>query len=270
MKKIVIAFLLVTSVISAQNKEYQHSLNGIKKVKIDSRASVRVIAADVSNLTIEYSKREKSKKTVYWLTNDTSLKTTSKKKDKTKGLTPIYPEGKDNSDGFGFAIKQEGNTLLIKDLKSIIQGKKVDIKLPKNIDVSVDAAELGDVYLEGFSSEIEIETSAGKIDLKDVTGPVTVHSSIGDINVDFTNVNQSSPITISSSASEIDVALPSNTKASLDMKTNGTVYTNFDLKAPEKDGLKDVSSKKIVGNINNGGVKIKLNSSLGNIYLRKK
>lgn len=271
MKKLIIAFLVATtSVMSAQNKEYKHPLNGITKVKIESRANVRIIAANVSELAITYSKKEKPQKKSYWYNPESSKKEKKQREDKRKGLTAIYPGGKDNSNGFGFAIKKEGSTLIVKDLKSTIQGQKVDIKLPKNIDVVVDADELGDVYVEGFSSEIEVETTAGKIDVKKVTGPVTLHSSIGNINVDFSNVNQSSPITISSSASEIDVTLPSNTKASLDMKTNGTVYTNFDLKAPEKDGLKNISSKKIVGNINNGGVKIKLNSSLGDIYLRKK
>lgn len=57
----------------------------------------------------------------------------------------------------------------------------------------------------------------------------------------------------------------------LELKTNGTVYTNFDIEIPTKKGMKNVSgAKKITSAINNGGVKIKLKSSMGNIYLRKK
>lgn len=261
-----IAFLLTTSVSIAQNKEYKHSLNGIKKVKIETNASIKIIAENTSDLTLV---NQKNDNTSTFFENEVTQKKMSKK-DKREGLTAIYPGGKDNANGLGFSIKKEGTTLLITDLKSHFQSKKTTIKIPKNINIVVKGGELGDVYIKGFSSEIEAETTAGNIEVKDVTGPLTLYSAINDINVDFSTVNQTSPITISSSGSEIDVTLPANTKASLDMETNGTVYTNFDLQAPKKDGLKDISRKKIIGNINNGGVKIKLKSSLGNIYLRKK
>jgi len=51
---------------------------------------------------------------------------------------------------------------------------------------------------------------------------------------------------------------------------NGDIYANLDLKRPEKKGLKSYGSSNIKGKINGGGVAIKLNSTNGNIYLRKK
>ena len=145
------------------------------------------------------------------------------------------------------------------------------IKLPKNINISVNGGNMGSIYMEGFTGEVEAETNVGSIQMKNVTGPITANTSVGRIDIDFDKVSQKSPITISSSVSEIDIAIPANTNADLELKTQGTVYTNFDFKMPEKKGMPNVSRRKsIVSKLNNGGVKIYIKSSMGNIYLRKK
>lgn len=269
MKKTVIAFLLITSVITAQKQQYKHSLKGIKKVSITSGATVKVVAKSSRKLILTNLAKTGNTLNDYFTTNYNDSRKKAKI-DKKKGLTPIYAGGKDNTNGFGFSVSKKGAVLIIKDLKPHFQRGGIQAILPKNIDVTVNGKQLGNVYVEGFSSEVEIETKVGKINVKNITGPITAHSSVGNISIDFYTVNQTSPITVSSSVSEIDITLPSKTKANLDMKTNGTVYTNFDLKVPSKDGQKNISNKKIVGTINNGGVKIKLKSSIGNIYLRKK
>ena len=139
------------------------------------------------------------------------------------------------------------------------------------MNISVDGGELGNLTIEGFSSEIDANTGVGSINIKNVTGPINAHTNVGSINIDVVSVSQSSPIFISSNVSEIDVSIPYNTRASLELKTRGTVYTNFDILAPLKKGLRNVGgAKTITDNINGGGVKITLRSNLGNIYLRKK
>ena len=193
------------------------------------------------------------------------------KNDKRKGLTAIYPGGKDDTNGFGFSIYKEGTTLYINDLKSHFQRHGLYVKLPKNLNISVDGGNLGSIEMEGFTGEVEASSNVGRISMKNVTGPLTIDANVGKVDIDFNKVNQTSPITISSSVSEIDVAIPASTKADLSIKTQGTVYTNFDFKIPRKKGLKNVSGRKsITSKLNNGGVKIYIKSSMGNIYLRKK
>ncbi len=271
--------LFVLCVVKAQDKEYTHSLKGIKKVQIKSNASIKVTAIDNKSLVMSCMKHpeceecneEHDHDNVHWSFRGERSERRQQKKDKRAGLTPIYPGGKDDTNGFGFSITEEGSTLIIEDLKSHLQANNIQLELPKNIDISIDSGNLGGITIAGFSSEVEAESNVGTINMTDVTGPITAHSSTGYINIDFVKVSQSSPITISSSVGEIDVSLPSNTNANLDIKTNGTVYTNFDLKQPAKKDLPQVSgNRKIVSPINKGGVKIKLKSSLGNIYLRKK
>ena len=182
----------------------------------------------------------------------------------------MYSGGTDNT-GFGMSIEQEGDVLRIRDLKSWMQRSGLQITLPKNMDIHLDCGNMGSAYLEGFSSEIEVNTNIGGIKLKDVTGPITAHTSTGAVDVVFKNVDQSSPISLSSSTGVVDVSLPTNTKADLELRSSmGTVYTDFDLQMPREDGMKVVgNNRKVVSKLNGGGVKIVLRSSTGNVYLRK-
>ncbi len=261
MRKLLFILLFTGLIANTQEKEYKHSLKDIKTVQIESGASLIVTSSETSELTLidnAFQHQEPQE----------NLK---RKKEKTKGLTAIYAGGKDNTNGFGFSITKNGSTLIVRDLKSNFQRHGIQIILPKTMNIQVNSGNLGSIEIIGFTAEIEAESNVGKITMKDVTGPITAHSSVGSIHIEFLTVNQTSPITITSSVSEIDITLPSDTKANLEVKTNGTVYTNFDIQAPDKKGMKNISGlKQIDATINKGGVKIKLKSSMGNIYLRKK
>lgn len=268
MKKIIILFVFISSVVTAQNKEFKYSLAGVTKVILSSDTKMNVMVGNTNELIISDAK---SKKSDHHEEHEEIHEKSDKKEDKRKGLTAIYPGGKDNTNGFGFKISKEGTILYVSDLKSYLQRSGLTFKLPKNMNISVDAGNMGAISIEGFTGEVEADTNIGKIEMKNVTGPITASTSVGKIDIDFDVVSQKSPITISSSVSEIDVALPANTKANLELRTQGTVYTNFDFDMPEKKGMPIVNGRKsIVSKLNDGGVKIYIKSSLGNIYLRKK
>lgn len=270
MKKLFVIILFVSATLSAQNKEFKYNLSGIKKVVLSSDTTLKLEVGTSNEFVISDIKKEK-KDNVHWSIQNDRDKRNKAKEDKRKGLTAVYPGGKDDTNGFGFSLYKEDGILYVTDLKSHFQRRGLSLKLPKTMNVSLDSGNLGSIYMEGFTGEVEVESNVGKIELKNVTGPITANTSVGKIDIDFDVVSQKSPITISTSVSEIDVALPSNTKADLELKTNGTVYTNFDFDIPTKKGLKNVSGRKsIVSKLNGGGVKIYIKSSMGNIYLRKK
>lgn len=272
---IIINFIAVLCFMFTNAQEdYSKRLNGITKVKIETGTHVKIIAGTTNEL----------KFTKYVYDNDDHDHDNcdhehnvechdceeNNRDDRSKGLKAVYSGGVDNT-GFGMSIEQEGTVLRIKDLKSWMQRSGLQIVLPKTMDIHLDCGNLGSAVLRGFSSEIEVNTNVGKIILKDVTGPITAHTSTGTIDVDFSSVSQSSPITMSSSTGIVDVSLPANTKADLELRSNmGTIYTDFDLQIPTNDGMKVVgSTQRIETKLNNGGVKIVLRSSTGNVYLRK-
>ena len=274
MKKIYILLLFVTAVISAQKKEFKYSLSGIKKVVLESETRIVLTAGNVSELVLSNNEnvhKEHKNHNIHRNHSNYEDDHQKKKEDKRKGLTAVYPGGRDDTNGLGFSISKEGNVLYVTDLKSNFQRHGIKLVLPKIMNISVDAGNLGSITMDGFTGEVEVDTNVGEIELKNVTGPITANTSVGKINIDFDTVSQTSPITISSSVSEIDVAIPANTKANLEIRTQGTVYTNFDFKTPKKKNMPIVNGRKsIVSKLNNGGVKIYIKSSMGNIYLRKK
>lgn len=267
MKKIFTFILFVATLATiAQEKDFKYSLSGVSKVILSSDTKIVLTAGGTSEMILkDNATNHKNHDRNHWHKEDEA------KKDKRKGLTAVYPGGKDNTNGFGFSVLKEGNILYVTDLKSMHQRRGLQITLPKNMNISVDAGNLGSIEMEGFTGEVEASANVGKIKMTNVTGPITVDANVGKVDIDFNNVSQKSPITISTSVAEIDVALPANTKADLELKTQGTVYTNFDFETPKKKGMPNVSGRKsIVSKLNNGGVKIYIKSSMGNIYLRKK
>ena len=272
--QITIIFILSVFFIQAQN-DYKHNLTGVKKIVISSGTSLQIVAGKTNELIIgkyDYQNGESCDTNYnHHVNHSHNINKNDNHNDKSKGLKAIYANGTDNT-GFGLSIEKDGDILRIKDLKSFTQRNGLKFTIPKTMDLSVDCGNLGSVRIEKFSSEIEVKSNVGHIHLVDVTGPITASSSTGGIDVEFVKVSQNAPITISTATASVDVSIPSDTNANLVLKsTLGTVYTNFDLAIKNDNGMKIVGrNRKIETKLNNGGVKIALSSSTGNVYLRKR
>lgn len=251
MKKIAIAIILFTIGGNLKAQDHTQSLQGISKVKITSDPNIIIKAHDKNEILIKSNGR--------------------KAPEKAKGLKAVYSGGSDNT-GLGVYVAKEGDVLIVRNLRGM-HGPKLEIYVSKNADIHAENTKIGNVYISGFSSEIEVKTNVGSIDIEEVGGPIVAKSSTGGINVNFGKVNQASPISITSSTGDVDVSLPANTPANLKLKSSmGEIYTDFELKlAVDDKNMKVVGGRKSISTmINNGGVDISLRSSVGNIYLRKK
>ncbi len=251
MIKITIAFLaLLFCVTIGAQKDYTKSLEGIEWVKIESKANVTVKTHNSKQLLIKAGR---------------SYGRTSAR---AKGLKLVGEGGTDNTD-VGFYVIKEGNNLIVKNLR---KSRSAEIYLPADQNISVKSTWQGNIKISNFNGEIEADAQLnGSIKVHEVSGPLTANALNGTIEVIFSKVNQNSPITVYTTNGAVDISLPEDTPANITLgSTNGDIYTNFDLAVPDKNGLKAISSKRTGGSINNGGVKIKLRSTNGNIYLRKK
>lgn len=275
MKRLIIIgitlFFMGTTIGVAQ-EDYRESLSGIKKVEVETNTTVYVKVGSANEIV--FSKGAKcdgcEDDNDNYNYDNSNFNNNDDEEDKSRGLKAIYAGGVDNT-GFGLEVERDGDVMRIKDLKSFTQRSGFTITVPNSVDLNLDGGSLGSVHVENYSGELEVRTSTGAVRLKDVTGPITAHTSVGAIDVKFSSVNQNAPISISSSTSSVDVSLPANTRADVELRsTMGNVYSNFDLEIPREDGLKPISgNRKIKGKLNGGGVKISLRSSTGNVYLRK-
>ncbi len=249
MKKVITIIFTCVLVINLQaQSDYSKPLNGVDWVKIESKSEIVLKTHDKNELLIKVNNLEPVP-------------------EKAKGLKLVGAGGEDNTD-IGFNVVQTGNNLIVENVR---KSGGAEIYLPKSQNVSVTNSWDGDIYIEGFSGEVEANANLnGGLKLVNLSGPITAYSLNSGIWVSFDKINQDSPIVIRTTNGEIDVTLPENTAADLELNSwNGDIYTNFNLKRPDKDGLKSISGRNVKGAINGGGVDIKLKSTNGNIYLRK-
>ncbi len=195
------------------------------------------------------------------------------KPEKAKGLRPIYNARVDNT-GIGLFIEEIDGVAEITTLVS--NNVSYLMKLPKGVAVSVknNGHNCNKITIRNFSAEIEMSTIHTEVYLNDVTGPVVLNNTHGNVTVVFSDINPDKPISVVASHGDLDVTLPSKTKADLFLKANhGEIYTDMEIafdKQPNEMNRLSSYSNEINGKLNGGGAKIHLETNHSTLYLRKK
>lgn len=193
--------------------------------------------------------------------------------ERAKGLRALNSNGATDNTNIGLDVRESNNVVTIR--KATNDDMHYRLKIPASASLSI--TEVGwmgsDIKASGLQGEVEIKGTGSDIHLENVTGPVVANTTSGDIEIIFSEVNQSQPISISNTSGFIDVTLPANTKATLDLSSiSGEIYTDMDIKVGGADnGMKRLGGgHKIHGTLNGGGVEISLRAISDDIYLRKK
>jgi hypothetical protein len=143
--------------------------------------------------------------------------------EKAKGLKLVQV------DTTGLRVMEDENVMRI-SVSSFKQTVDLSIKVPYSTSISISAYDKGDVRIENVNGEIEVSNHRGNINLNGISNAVVAHSFDGEIKAVFKSVSPDLPMSFTSWQGDIDVTLPSNTKANLKMKSyRGEVYTDFDL-----------------------------------------
>ncbi|MBL6447313.1 DUF4097 family beta strand repeat protein [Fulvivirga sp. 29W222] len=193
--------------------------------------------------------------------------------ERAKGLKPVNGMGLTDNTGIGLSVKDEGKDRKVVQQVARNNDAKYLIKVPKGVKVKyVNSSIHGDDFqAKNIAGEMEVQTLGGDIKMIDVTGPMTVNSVHGNVDVVFTNVFQDLPSSIATVHGDLDVTLPKSTNANLSLATNwGEVYSDLDIKVENADGMKVYGDKKISGKLGSGGVNLSLSATHGNVYLRGK
>ena len=176
------------------------------------------------------------------------------------------------------SINKTDNSIRISGASKRSEDATYTFYVPKNVSVKIDYTSPfanDDIVISDFSSELEIKTLNPGIKLNNITGPVTLHAINGEIKAVFTSLSQESPTTITTINGDLDITIPTDTKADIELRTiNGGLYTNHDIDfRKEKSGNNNMKliggGGDIEGTLNGGGVELNLNSVNGSVYLRK-
>jgi len=194
------------------------------------------------------------------------------KDERAEGLRLVNSLGLEDNTGMGIHVADKGNVVEVYQLKQT-HAPDIKVLVPKGVIVSFkyESQYGGEARFLNLTNEIEVSAQYNSIDLKNVTGPLTVETTYGSVTADL-NPTINEPISIVSIYGFIDVTLPQATKADLKLSTSYgdiLVAPEFKIDVPVKEGMK-VYGDKISGTLNGGGVNIDLNCNYGKIYLRKK
>lgn len=197
--------------------------------------------------------------------------------DRAKGLKSLYANGTDNT-GLGLEVISEGSTIKVTKVNN--RESIFKIKVPKNVSLVVEEMSFhggGDFKISDIEGNVEVQSKTATVIIRNLNGSLVAHSTSGDIDVIFSKVNADKPTSVTNISGEVDVTLPSDTKANIKTKSiSGEVYTDFDIVMEKKGDDKSKGMKywgggyEARGTIGGGGVEMRLESISGNVYIRKK
>jgi hypothetical protein len=194
------------------------------------------------------------------------------------GMRRLYLPG-----NAGLDVTEDNNVVNVKTSPS---GGPADlvITVPRRSSLQLKCLNDGDIYVEQVDGEVDADDLNGKVTIKNVSGSVIAHSLNGSVLVTFDQIDPSKPMSFSTLNGDIDVTLPDNVKANVQMKTdNGEIYSDFEVKLDsgarilhgesgrERSGAYHLRfDRALHGTINGGGPEFQFTSFNGQIYIRKK
>jgi len=265
MKKIAIIFtaLVFPFLLMGQTKKFEYTPKVKNKIEI-------------TNLVGEISLQNSTGSAIV-IESDFNME----RPDRATGLK-LLGTMEDNTE-LGVNVSEENGIVSIQGATRQVRDYKYKILIPAGMAVNLDYGSpfaKEDINVDSFTGSLEIKTLNANVKITKSSGPFTVNTISGDVEVVFDKISQNEPISLASVSGLIDVTMPASDKANIEISTiNGNVYNNLDLKSTAKPveknqlayGLSAIQTQG--GNsytLNGGGQKVYLKSISGNIYLRKR
>lgn len=189
------------------------------------------------------------------------------------GLKPLNSAGIEDNTGMGLSAIVKDQNLTITQISNDCNCEGVKIYVPSNVKISINNKNVhaNDIKINDVKSEIIISTLYQNVSLYSVTGPMSIKTVYGNVEGDFKEVNQKGSITINAVYGFVDISLPQSTKANLILSASyGELLSDMNVEVEKDQNMRKLSSTKVRGTLNGGGVLIDLKSSYENVYLRSK
>jgi DUF4097 and DUF4098 domain-containing protein YvlB len=194
--------------------------------------------------------------------------------ERAKGLN-LMGALEDNTE-LGVNVSEENGKVSIEGAVKQVRDYKYVISVPVGIAVNLDYSSpfaKGGLVIDSFKGSLELRSLNADLKISKSTGPFTINTISGNVEIDFNSISQEAPTSLASINGLIDVTIPSGEKVSFEISSmNGNVYNNLDLKSPKESDKRALGLNAMRGefNLNGGGQKVFLKTISGNIYLRKR
>jgi len=106
-------------------------------------------------------------------------------------------------------------------------GAEFHVQVPRNTNLVLRTEAGGDINVANVDGDIDINSMNGEVTLTDIGSSAVVNTMNGEVTATFKQA-PAKPVSITSMNGEIDLRLPTDTKANLRLRThNGSIRTNF-------------------------------------------
>lgn len=123
----------------------------------------------------------------------------------------------------------------------------------------------GALEINGVHGNLHLETTNGAITVVRSAGAVEAETTNGGIEVELTEVPDGSDLSFETTNGGVTVRLPRDIRVSLDAATsNGRVSSDFDV-----EGADGKSRRRLSGDINGGGGKLRVRSTNGSVEIEE-
>ncbi len=194
--------------------------------------------------------------------------------DRAKGLRVINGSGLSDNSGLGMNIKTEGGVTEVSMVGMPLEDS-IRIKIPMDLPVTIKGGRgamfnAGVIELKDIRAEVEVASTMGNVNLLNVTGPINVKVSQGDVTAKFVQPVKG-PISLVAAMGAVDVAFPKNFGANVDVKSSmGNIYAadEFQFEKTDEEPKSNPMGNAVKGKMNGGGQDVILKTSMGDIYIR--
>ena len=231
--------MAVTGALCAQDNFEKISLNGASSLEISSHLStVELLPSNGSQLEV---------------------------------LHEVIINGEAQPDAADLAINRSGGQISIDerrphvdDLQDEWSGSDDDNNYSRNVEIRL-------VVKIPRGLKVKVETLYGSLQAEDIAGLEEVATTYGEIELLYRNqLPPAGGLSLHSEYGEIDLSLPSNMNANLELETNyGNLLTDFDIQIDRQRSEDRQFHQEVVGTIGRGGTLVSCRTPYSNVYLRQ-
>jgi len=136
------------------------------------------------------------------------------------------------------------------------------VTVPNQLDLDIESVN-GKIDVSDVAGKLRFKTTNGTIKVRDAGGKVDAVTTNGGIDVELREVERNEDMVFSTTNGGITVYFPKDFDAEIEARTtNGSIRTDFPIRV-----VGDINRRRLQGKINEGGGRIKLNTTNGSIRI---
>ena len=273
MKKLALSIILISVgyIVQAQN-EYKTAMKNSPDTRIEIQVgsnTVDIRGHDKDEIIIQTEFKGE-----YIVVPDGEKKESP---ERAAGLKPISGSAADNT-GIGLVVNKEGDSFSVLNISQNAMNKSYIFYIPDKAKLMIMdmQAQANTTYIiSKYLGEVEVNVLNSQIKMTDVSGPVVANATNGNVEIVYNKVTPDKPNSILSVNGYVDMTLPKNVAADIQLHTvNGEAYTDWDIQTNKEATNSmpigpNMNMFNLEGTINGGGTPFSIQSVNGDIYLRK-